>query len=232
MNTQELEFDTFDLALSELLQGDEMPAPDFASRVMARVAETPQEKKTSRRVRPRYIATIAACAAVVVLCAPFLRMMFGMDAMKPADSAAFADGAASAEMARDDAMVAMDSATADGDAPGNGYGYSNKTADGDGFAPRESERLDGEMHQTTEPAEATSEPATTAGGEQQTNGSAETLTVVILEEEVFREASRWLLDQGYPYEDGYTLTAADVALLNEQLPDLELEEMDCILQAG
>ncbi len=222
MKNQALDFEPFDLALSELLQGEEMPAPDFASRVMAQVSQTPQEQKmTSRKVRPRYIATIAACAAVVVLCAPFLRMVFsGMGAM-PAQKAA---DAAPAPTAREDSMVAADAAVPDA-APEIAYNHS---AD-------ESEKNIGGAAEVrdTEPeapgAPAESEPPAYYSGWIQEQ-YAEDLLVVILEEETFQMASDWLREQGYPYEDGYILTAEDVARLNAQFPELELDEADCVLQ--
>lgn len=67
------EFDAFEQRLSDALQGDEMPSPEFVSRVMAQVRETPQEKST--RPTPKFkVWQVAACAAVVLLAVPVIRL--------------------------------------------------------------------------------------------------------------------------------------------------------------
>ncbi len=228
MKTHELEFDTFDAALSQLLQGEEMPSVDFTSRVMAQVAQTPQEKKTSRKVRPRYIATIAACAAVVVLCAPFFRMFGGMGAMKAADSAAPADGAP-AEVAMDDAMEVQGNTAADDD-----YGFMTEGSVNEGESANNAiEARDGEPSSLTTTAE-TAKDKEEPGASPNVTGEKISLPVVTLDEEQFAQAEAWLLENGFAPNDegGYALSAEEVALLNAQFPDLELEEMDCILQEG
>ncbi len=224
MKTHEMEFDAFDTALSDILAGEEMPSVDFTSRVMAQVRETPQEKKTVRRVRRGTIAAIAACAAVVVLCAPFLRMFGGMGAMKAADSAAPAETAM-------DYSAADGAAPADDAAPGSAYGYSAEENNAATGAPAARDST-AEEPSFNEVVQATESEKGVQLYQLYQYKMLEDKMAVILEPEVFGEISVWLLEQGYPYEDGYHLTAADVALLNAQFPGLELEEMDCVLTSA
>lgn len=67
------EFDDFEQRLSDALQSDEMPSPEFTSRVMAQVRETPQEKKSTSMPKVK-IWQVAACAAVVLLAVPVFRL--------------------------------------------------------------------------------------------------------------------------------------------------------------
>jgi len=64
--------DRFDALLREALQGDEQPSPDFTARVMAQVEKTPQRKPAPPR--KKLWLSLAACAAVVVLALPVLRL--------------------------------------------------------------------------------------------------------------------------------------------------------------
>ena len=65
-------FDEFDKELREALASGALPPDGFADRVMARVAETPQQKKTPSPVR-RWLLSAAACLVVAAALIPLLR---------------------------------------------------------------------------------------------------------------------------------------------------------------
>ena len=65
-------FDEFDKKLREALASGALPPDGFADRVMARVAETPQQKKTPSPVR-RWLLSAAACLVVAAALIPLLR---------------------------------------------------------------------------------------------------------------------------------------------------------------
>lgn len=65
-------FDEFDKKLREALASEALPPDGFADRVMARVAETPQQKKTPSPVR-RWLLSAAACLVVAAAMIPLLR---------------------------------------------------------------------------------------------------------------------------------------------------------------
>lgn len=65
-------FDEFDKDLREALASEELPPAGFTDRVMARVAETPQQKKTPALYR-RWLVSAAACLVVAAALIPLLR---------------------------------------------------------------------------------------------------------------------------------------------------------------
>ena len=65
-------FDEFDQELREALASEALPPDGFADRVMARVAETPQQKKTPSPAR-RWLLSAAACLGVAAALIPLLR---------------------------------------------------------------------------------------------------------------------------------------------------------------
>ena len=65
-------FDEFDKELREALASEALPPDGFADRVMARVAETPQQKKTPSPAR-RWLLSAAACLVVAAALIPLLR---------------------------------------------------------------------------------------------------------------------------------------------------------------
>ena len=69
-------FDAFEEKLHDALTGEEMPGEEFAQRVMAQVRLMPQEQSAPRdRKMPKMkLWQIAACAAVVVLAIPVIRL--------------------------------------------------------------------------------------------------------------------------------------------------------------
>lgn len=67
-----LMFDEFDKELREALASEALPPDGFADRVMARVAETPQQKRMPSPAR-RWLLSAAACLVVAAALIPLLR---------------------------------------------------------------------------------------------------------------------------------------------------------------
>lgn len=65
-------FDEFDKKLREALASEALPPDGFADRVMARVAETPQQKRMPSPAR-RWLLSAAACLVVAAALIPLLR---------------------------------------------------------------------------------------------------------------------------------------------------------------
>lgn len=64
-------FDEMDKVLREALASEALPSDGFADRVMARVAETPQQRKASPTTR-KWLVTAAACLVVAAALIPLL----------------------------------------------------------------------------------------------------------------------------------------------------------------
>ena len=64
-------FDEMDKVLREALASEALPSDGFADRVMARVAETPQQRKASPVAR-KWLVTAAACLVVAAALIPLL----------------------------------------------------------------------------------------------------------------------------------------------------------------
>lgn len=64
-------FDEMDKVLREALASEALPSDGFADRVMARVAETPQQRKASPATR-KWLVTAAACLVVAAALIPLL----------------------------------------------------------------------------------------------------------------------------------------------------------------
>ena len=65
-------FDELDQELREALALEELPSAGFTDRVMARVAQTPQQKKTPAPYR-KWLVSAAACLAVAAALIPLVR---------------------------------------------------------------------------------------------------------------------------------------------------------------
>ena len=65
-------FDELDQELREALASEALPSDGFAERVMARVAETPQQKKNTAPAR-RWLVSAAACLVIAAALIPLLR---------------------------------------------------------------------------------------------------------------------------------------------------------------
>lgn len=65
-------FDSFEKDLRDALTSEDLPSAGFTERVMARVAETPQQKKTPPAYR-KWLVSAAACLAVAAALLPLLR---------------------------------------------------------------------------------------------------------------------------------------------------------------
>ena len=98
------QYDAFEQKLADALQSDEMPSADFAARVMAQAAKTPQAKTGSSKRTWKIVLTAAACFAVAAIAVPMV--FFGtMRAKSAAPEAAYdcAAPAAGEEAAAEDA---------------------------------------------------------------------------------------------------------------------------------
>lgn len=88
-------FDEFDKDLREALASEELPPAGFTDRVMARVAETPQQKKAPALYR-RWLVSAAACLVVAAALIPLLRG--GLGSKGPYDMASADTDAADQQM--------------------------------------------------------------------------------------------------------------------------------------
>lgn len=108
-------FDEMDKVLREALASEALPSDGFADRVMARVAETPQQRKAPPAAR-KWLVTAAACLVVAAALIPLLhsgglykgnnmQAVFSDSAAPDSDTAPAAAGENSAErLAPDNAM--------------------------------------------------------------------------------------------------------------------------------
>lgn len=108
-------FDEMDKVLREALASEALPSDGFADRVMARVAETPQQRKASPAAR-KWLVTAAACLVVAAALIPLLysgglykgnnmQAVFSDSAAPDSDMApAAADENSAERLAPDDAM--------------------------------------------------------------------------------------------------------------------------------
>lgn len=88
-------FDEFDKDLREALASEELPPAGFTDRVMARVAEMPQQKKAPAPYR-RWLVSAAACLVVAAALIPLLRGG-GLGGKESCDMAAADSGADAAD---------------------------------------------------------------------------------------------------------------------------------------
>ncbi len=89
-------FDEFDKNLREALASEELPPAGFTDRVMARVAETPQQKKAPAPYR-RWLVSAAACLVVAAALIPLLRGG-GLGSKESSDMAAADNGGTDQQM--------------------------------------------------------------------------------------------------------------------------------------
>ena len=189
----------FEQWLQEALATDVQPSDDFTSRVMERVAATPQESirtnSADKRKLRRMMTALAACAAIVILIPMGMLMM-------PKGEKAAADCAAP-EMVMDDAAADMEFFVVE---PTNGTvdGVEEERADA-GDAPTESVITD-------------------SSGTEQKAGAEGYQTMVHLTGDEAVQARLILAEMGCKckmvenIEEAYDLTAAEAAVLCQKLP--------------
>ena len=189
----------FEQWLQEALATDVQPGDDFTSRVMERVAATPQEyprkNAADKRKLKRMMTALAACAAIVILIPMGMLMM-------PKGEKAAADCAAP-EMVMDDAAADMEFFVVE---PTNGTvdGVEEERADA-GDAPTESVITD-------------------SSGTEQKAGAEGYQTMVHLTGDEAVQARLILAEMGCKcqmvedIEEAYDLTAAEAAVLCQKLP--------------
>ena len=136
------QYDAFDEKFNQALRSDEMPSADFTRRVMAQVAQTPQDKSVSSKRTWKIVLTAAACLAVVCVAIPmvfFGNMRAGSAAPESADCAApaAAEDCAEEEVANTFLMKAEEAPAESADAA---YGAATNESDVDSSAsPQETE---------------------------------------------------------------------------------------------
>ena len=189
----------FEQWLQEALATDVQPSDDFTSRVMERVAATPQEyprkNAADKRKLKRMMTALAACAAIVILIPMGMLMM-------PKGEKAAADCAAP-DMVMDDAAADMEFFVVE---PTNGTvdGVEEERADAGG-APTESVITD-------------------SSGTEQKAGAEGYQTMVHLTGDEAVQARLILAEMGCKckmvenIEESYDLTAAEAAALCQKLP--------------
>ena len=123
-----LRFDSFEKDLRDALASGDLPSAGFTDRVMASVAETPQQKKTPPAYR-RWLVSAAACLAVAAALLPLLRNSRpdrGSDSAAVLYAADAADTAAANGSPMDEAPVGQGAPTSDGAAAKQGSDSQQK----------------------------------------------------------------------------------------------------------
>ena len=123
-----LRFDSFEKDLRDALASEDLPSAGFTDRVMASVAETPQQKKTPPAYR-RWLVSAAACLAVAAVLFPLLRNSRpdrGSDSAAVLYAAGAADTAADNDSPMDKAPVDQGAPTSDGAAAKQGSDSQQK----------------------------------------------------------------------------------------------------------
>lgn len=111
-----LRFDSFEKDLRDALASEDLPSAGFTDRVMASVAETPQQKKTPPAYR-RWLVSAAACLAVAAALLPLLRNSRpdrGSGSAAVLYAADAADTAADNDSPMDEVPVGQGAPTSDG----------------------------------------------------------------------------------------------------------------------
>ena len=121
-------FDSFEKDLRDALASEDLPSDGFTDRVMASVAETPQQKKTPPAYR-RWLVSAAACLAVAAVLFPLLRNSRpgrGSGSAAVLYAAGAADTAADNGSPMDEAPVGQGAPTLDGAAAKQGSDSQQK----------------------------------------------------------------------------------------------------------
>ncbi len=194
----------FDKWLQEALASDVQPGDDFTSRVMERVAATPQEpirtNSADKRKLKRMMTALAACAAIVIL------VPMGMLMMPKGEKAPAADCAASESFIMDDAAADMDLFVTE---------HTNGAVDG-------GERL--EEEQTDAGGAPTESVVTDSSGTEQKADAEGYQTMVHLTGDEAAMVRAALAEMGRAPDavqdiaDVYELTAAEADALRELVP--------------
>ncbi len=193
----------FEQWLQEALATDVQPSDDFTSRVMERVAATPQESirtnSADKRKLRRMMTALAACAAIVILIPMGMLMM-------PKGEKAAADCAASESFVMDDAAADMEFFVVE---PTNGAAV--------GVERQEEERTDAG-------GAPTESVITDSSGTEQKDSMEGYQTMVHLTGDEAVQARLILAEMGCKcqmmedIEEAYDLTAAEAAVLCQKLP--------------
>lgn len=121
-------FDSFEKDLRDALASEDLPSTGFTDRVMASVAETPQQKKTPPAYR-RWLVSAAACLAVAAVLFPLLRNSRpdrGSGSAAVLYAADAADTAADNDSPMDEAPVGQSAPTSGGAAAKQGSDSQQK----------------------------------------------------------------------------------------------------------
>ena len=212
------DFDKFDELMRDALASNETPSSDFARRVMAQVAATPQTRPTRRPLPDLTVAAAAAACLVLVYVGTLpLRMRAGSAApTNQAYSTATTDSAAA------------EAAPEAGEMPDETAG---STEDNYGFSADNSLETSLRQESATNDALASaSQKAAAVGYRLEVSQREDGVTVCRLTTPAGCAAAElWLTEQGFADDGGYVLHAVDVAAMNAALPGLSLPEGDCVL---
>lgn len=193
----------FERWLQEALAIDVQPSDDFTSRVMERVAATPQEyprkNAADKRKLKRMMTALAACAAIVILIPMGMLMM-------PKGEKAAADCAAAESFVMDDAAADMDF-----------FVTEHTNGEAAGVERQEEERADAG-------GAPTESVITDSSGTEQKDSMEGYQTMVHLTGDEAVQARLILAEMGCKckmvedIEEAYDLTAAEAAVLCQKMP--------------
>ena len=193
----------FEQWLQDALATDVQPSDDFTSRVMERVAATPQEyprkNAADKRKLKRMMTALTACAAIVILIPMGMLMM-------PQGEKAAADCAAAESFVMDDAAADMDFFVTE---------HTNGAAAG--VERQEAERADAG-------GAPTESVITDSSGTEQKDSVEGYQTMVHLTGDEATQARAILSEMGCKckmvedIEEAYDLTAAEAAVLCQKMP--------------
>lgn len=195
-----------DAIIREALQSEEAPDAHFTEKVMEQVARTPQKRAVPRK---KVIVSLAACAAVLVVALPILRL----STLRMGKSAADCEAA----VCLTDGCVAEDSAAAE-DAPAAPAGDDSLTmfnSAADGGVSYDSE-----------------EDRSKVINEMQKSLKATGRAMVMIDPALCAEVRTWLEENGFPpvkeeQQIEFDLTAEQAAALRAAFPDLSLPDGAC-----
>ena len=207
--------DPMDAIIHEALQGDEKPSADFTEKVMEQIAHTPQKQAVPRK---KIIVSAAACAAVLVVALPILRLSalrMGKSAAADCDAACVTD-----ECVAEDSAAAAESPAGAPAAPtvDESLTVFNSTADG-GVS------YDSEMGKQK------------AAGEAQKSLKATHRAAITIDPELCGNVRAWLEENGFPpaaeeQQIEFDLTSEQTAALQQAFPDLVLPDDACTVFLG
>ena len=199
-----------DAIIREALQGEEAPDAHFTEKVMEQVARTPQKRAVPRK---KIIVSLAACAAVLVVALPILRL----STLRMGKSAADCEAAVclTDECVAEDSVAARSAPAEAPAAPAVDDSLTMFNSAADGGVSYDSE-----------------EDGSKAVNEMQKSLKATGRAMVMIDPALCAEVRTWLEENGFPpakeaQQIEFDLTAEQAAALREAFPDLALPDGAC-----